>query len=85
VVQRLPSGTRKIVQRGGYYGRYLPSGLGSPKRAERENLGTRTAIRSSSAPISVSIAPLTSQCYGRPVRANKVALSADASARYRKR
>ena len=26
VVQPLPSGARKIVQRGGYYGRYLPSG-----------------------------------------------------------
>ena len=26
VVQRLPSGTRKVVVRGGYYGRYLPSG-----------------------------------------------------------
>ena len=26
VVQSLPSGTRKVVQRGGYYGRYLPSG-----------------------------------------------------------
>jgi hypothetical protein len=25
-----------IVQRGGFHGRYLPSGLGSPKRAERE-------------------------------------------------
>ena len=36
VVQPLPAGARKIVQRGGYYGRYLPSGLGSPKRAERE-------------------------------------------------
>ena len=32
VVQLLPSGARKIVQRGGYYGRYLPSGLGSPTR-----------------------------------------------------
>jgi serine/threonine-protein kinase len=26
VVQPLPTGARKIVQRGGYYGRYLPSG-----------------------------------------------------------
>jgi hypothetical protein len=26
VVQPLPSGARKIVQRGGYYGRYLLSG-----------------------------------------------------------
>ena len=26
VVQPLPSGTRKVVQRGGYHGRYLPSG-----------------------------------------------------------
>ena len=36
VVQALPTGTRTVVQRGGYHGRYLPSGLGSPKRAERE-------------------------------------------------
>jgi serine/threonine-protein kinase len=36
VVQPLPAGTPQIVQRGGSYGRYLPSGLGSPKRAERE-------------------------------------------------
>ncbi len=35
-VQPLPTGTQHIVQRGGFYGRYLPSGLGSPKRAERE-------------------------------------------------
>ena len=35
-VQPLPAGTPHIVQRGGSYGRYLPSGLGSPKRAERE-------------------------------------------------
>ena len=36
VVQSFADGTRKVVQRGGYHGRYLPSGLGSPKRAERE-------------------------------------------------
>ena len=35
-VQPLPAGTPQIVQRGGSYGRYLPSGRGSPKRAERE-------------------------------------------------
>jgi Tol biopolymer transport system component len=35
-VQPLPTGTPHVVQRGGLYGRYLPSGLGSPKRAERE-------------------------------------------------
>ena len=35
-VQPLPAGTPHIAQRGGSYGRYLPSGLGSPKRAERE-------------------------------------------------
>jgi hypothetical protein len=35
-VQPLPAGTPHIVQRGGFYGRYLSSGLGSPKRAERE-------------------------------------------------
>jgi serine/threonine-protein kinase len=35
VVQPLPSGARKVVQRGGYHGRYLSSGLGSPERAER--------------------------------------------------
>jgi serine/threonine-protein kinase len=35
-VQPLPTGTPQIVQRGGSYGRYLPSGLGSPKRTERE-------------------------------------------------
>ena len=35
-MQPLPAGTPHIVQRGGSYGRYLPSGLGSPKRAERE-------------------------------------------------
>ena len=35
-VQPLPTGTPQIVQRGGSYGRYLPSGLGSPTRAERE-------------------------------------------------
>src|SRR5262249_17301808 len=27
VVQPLPSGTPKVVQRGGFYGRYVPSGL----------------------------------------------------------
>ena len=36
-VQPLPAGTPHIAQRGGSYGRYLPSGLGSPKRAERES------------------------------------------------
>ena len=35
-VQPLPSGTPHSVQPGGSYGRYLPSGLGSPKRGERE-------------------------------------------------
>ena len=35
-VQPLPAGPPQIVQRGGSYGRYLPSGRGSPKRAERE-------------------------------------------------
>ena len=34
-VQPLPTGTPHIVQRGGYLGRYFPSGLGSPTRAER--------------------------------------------------
>ena len=32
VVQALPAGARKVVQRGGYHGRYLPSG-DSPTRA----------------------------------------------------
>ncbi len=36
VVQALPTGARTLVQRGGYHGRYLPSGLGSPERAGRE-------------------------------------------------
>ena len=36
VVQALPTGARTVVQRGGYHGRYLPSGRGSPKRAGRE-------------------------------------------------
>ena len=36
VVQPLPGGSAKIIQRGGYYARYLPSGSGSPTRAERE-------------------------------------------------
>jgi serine/threonine-protein kinase len=36
VVQALPTGARTVVQRGGYHGRYLPSGLGSPERAGRE-------------------------------------------------
>ena len=36
VVAPLSGGTPKVVVRGGYYGRYAPSGLGSPKRAERE-------------------------------------------------
>ena len=35
-VQPLPTGTPHIVQRGGFSGRYFPSGLGLPKRAERE-------------------------------------------------
>ena len=35
-VQPLPTGTPHIVQRGGYFGRYFPSGLGSPTRAARE-------------------------------------------------
>jgi hypothetical protein len=35
-VQPLPTGTPTIVQRGGSYGRYLRSGLGSSRRAERE-------------------------------------------------
>jgi serine/threonine-protein kinase len=35
-VQPLPSGTSHIVQRGALYGRYLPTGLGSAKPAERE-------------------------------------------------
>jgi serine/threonine protein kinase/Tol biopolymer transport system component len=33
VVQTLPAGARKVLQRGGYYGRYVPSGSGSPTRA----------------------------------------------------
>ena len=37
VVQPLPEGVPKIVQRGGFYGRYLRSGLGSRQRAERED------------------------------------------------
>ena len=36
VVAPLTGGAPKIVVRGGYYGRYVPSGLASPKRAERE-------------------------------------------------
>jgi serine/threonine protein kinase/Tol biopolymer transport system component len=36
MVQPLPGGTPKVVYRGGYHGRYLPSGLRSSTRAERE-------------------------------------------------
>ena len=36
VVAPLSGGTPKIVVRSGYYGRYVSSGLGSPKRGERE-------------------------------------------------
>jgi len=36
VVQALPNGPRTILQRGGYHGRYVPSGLNSSKRGERE-------------------------------------------------
>ena len=36
VVQSLPGGEPKVVQRGGYHGRYLPSGLDSPKRGSAE-------------------------------------------------
>ncbi|MDO8795193.1 MAG: protein kinase [Vicinamibacterales bacterium] len=36
VVQSLSTGARTVVQRGGYHGRYLPSGRGSPERAGRE-------------------------------------------------
>jgi len=35
VVQALATGARTVVQRGGYHGRYLPSGFGSPDRAAR--------------------------------------------------
>jgi eukaryotic-like serine/threonine-protein kinase len=35
-VAPLSGGTPKVVVRGGHYGRYVPSGLGSPTRAERE-------------------------------------------------
>ncbi len=35
VVQALPAGARTVVQRGGYHGRYLPTGLGSPERTGR--------------------------------------------------
>jgi eukaryotic-like serine/threonine-protein kinase len=35
-VQPLPTGMPQVVYRGGSYGRYLSSGLGSPKRAERQ-------------------------------------------------
>ena len=31
VVQALPTGARTVVQRGGYHGRYLSSGIGSPR------------------------------------------------------
>jgi len=36
VVAPLSGGAPKVVVRGGYYGRYVPSGRGSPKRDERE-------------------------------------------------
>ena len=36
VVQPLPTGDRKIVLRGGSHGRYVPSGLGSPTRSDRD-------------------------------------------------
>jgi serine/threonine protein kinase len=36
VVAPLSGGTPKVVVRGGFYGRYVPSGFGSPKRDERE-------------------------------------------------
>src|SRR5262245_63422385 len=32
----LQTGTRKIVARGGSHAHYVPSGLGSPKRGERD-------------------------------------------------
>jgi serine/threonine-protein kinase len=35
-VQAPPAGTHKILVRGGYFGRYVPSGPGSPERAARE-------------------------------------------------
>src|SRR5262249_49745195 len=35
VVAPLPSGTPKVVVRGGHYGRYVPSGLGASTRGER--------------------------------------------------
>jgi hypothetical protein len=36
VVAPLSGGAPKVVVRGGYYGRYVPSGPGSPQRDERE-------------------------------------------------
>jgi Tol biopolymer transport system component len=35
VVQPLPDGPRKIVRRGGFHGRYVPSGIDSPDRDQR--------------------------------------------------
>lgn len=37
VAQMLPAGERKVVQRGGSFGRYVPSGLASPTRDGRES------------------------------------------------
>ena len=52
VVAPLSGGAPKVVVRGGYYGRYVPSGPGSPQRDEREgghliymNQGTVFAVR----------------------------------------
>ncbi|MDP3718720.1 MAG: protein kinase [Acidobacteriota bacterium] len=36
IVVLSPGGARTVVHRGGYHGRYVASGLGSPKRGERE-------------------------------------------------
>jgi Tol biopolymer transport system component len=40
----LQSGTRKVLVRGGTHAHYVPSGLGSPKRAEREGGRARRSL-----------------------------------------
>ena len=40
----LQTGARKILVRGGNHAHYVPSGLGSPKRAERGKVGSKTSM-----------------------------------------
>jgi Tol biopolymer transport system component len=77
MIQPLPRGAPKLVLHGGFHGRYVPSGLGSPTRAERER--GHIVYMHEGTLFAVPFDPFTLEVIGRPAPVLEGLLSSDSN------